>query len=219
MSIRQGSALTTSEDEYKMVPFAENFEISCGTMARLLNQFNVDDALAEIDGGSFDTEECTFWHNVMYDYCGFCEEPPPRDDLACEFPCDFDDVIVPESFSDENFQCVFNYFDSLVLTEEDQERCLPILADSRRCCKSDGKRSKKKKKAGMSVKSGKMTKKNKNKAMSMMFMMGAGGKMKTKTMGKRLLVSEPPIDAVHGKRVLQLLRKMLPTDISTAQTD
>ena len=166
MSVRQGSArLTAVEDEYKMVPFQENFEVSCSTMAVLLNQFDVNDDLA--DELSIDTEECAFWQNVMYDYCGFCEEPPPRDD-ACEFPCEFENVVVPETFVEESFQCVFNYFDSLVLTEEDRETCNSILADSRSCCKRDddvshnkgSMKSMKKKKTGMSMKSGQVRSKS-----------------------------------------------------------
>ena len=227
LRLRQGSPpLALSEDEIRMVPFGEDVEVSCATMARALSQFNVDDVLADTDEFTLDTEECTFWHNVMYDYCGFCAEPPPRDD-ACQFPCDFNDVIVPETFSEEGFQCVYNYFDSLVLSDEDREECAVIQASSRNCCRSDDGLSKKgmmmsrkKNKSLMGMRSGEMrprgmmTKKKEQGK-------NENGMMKKKKPGQRGLLKKngPSNHTFEGRRLNQYLRRMLPTDIATAEAE
>ena len=193
-------------------------EVSCGTVARLMETFNVDDSPTESDGELvIDQQECSFWHNLMYEYCGFCEEAPPQDDNACEFPCEYDDITIPETYSEEGFRCFFDYFNSYIYTQ-DEELCNQAQADPNDCCEGDDDRSDKGSKMNMSKKTGKSMKKGSSeKTMKKQQVKKMG--MEKSYRGKMGMRARRTLDS-EGATLIRHLRRMLPTETtSTTETE
>ena len=142
LRLQQGNKLSSAyaTNQYTIFPGDQYSDISCGTLENLVRGFELGDSICtepdDAGGLLVGLRVCSYWQNVLYEFCGLCEEPPPPilpvESLACSYPCAFEDLELT------NDECVRDYFQSLVLLDDafEQGFCanLQSKAVANECC-------------------------------------------------------------------------------------